>query len=174
MGVIGFSLYYYLRQRSEVRSLFDRSGARFWWTRFWSWLKARFFAARQRVVRAVEASLARIRTGEKAGTGDRIGGAMRIGRLPPRERVRQIYLAMLRRAEENGFRRKPTQTPAEFARVLDQALPEQQPEIQSLTDSFIEARYSLHEITPDDASFVMRCWARVRAALSQRSTPGQS
>jgi hypothetical protein len=171
LGIIGFSIIYYLRQRAGLRRFIDRTGARSWWFRFWTWLKISLFRAQKQVARAIAGSLSWLGASEDAGLGDKKRMGPQLGRLAPRERVLRIYLAMLHKAEERGIRRRASQTPAEFARVLEQTFPEINPEVDALTDSFVEARYSLHEITPADASFIARCWARVRAAITRTSSP---
>jgi hypothetical protein len=45
-------------------------------------------------------------------------------KLSPRQQVQFYYLAMLRRGSEHGHARQPTQTPYEYARALENQIPE--------------------------------------------------
>jgi hypothetical protein len=85
--------------------------------------------------------------------------------LTPRDRVQYFYLAMVRRGGQRGMPRKPSQTPREYAATLENQLPEVDDEIHSLTDAFLEARYSRHDVTPEQASLVQRIWDRIKATL---------
>jgi hypothetical protein len=76
---------------------------------------------------------------------------------------------MVRRADEQGWRRKPSQSPAEYARRLDQALPSAREDIDSITEAFMEARYSRREVDADKANQVKATWGRIRRALQEKS-----
>ena len=93
---------------------------------------------------------------------------LRFNSLSARERLLYFYLSTIRRAEEQGIQRAPVQTPHEYSTVLKQALPEVQPELDDLTEAFIEARYSLHPVTPEQTSGVLSHWKQVQQALRSR------
>jgi hypothetical protein len=88
-------------------------------------------------------------------------------KLSPRQQVQFYYLAMLRRGGEHGHTRQPTQTPYEYARVLESEVPEIDQDVDGLTEEFIEARYSRHDIAPEHVSLVRRYWERIKQALRQ-------
>jgi hypothetical protein len=88
-------------------------------------------------------------------------------RLSPRQQVRFYYLAMLRRGGERGHARQPTQTPYEYARTLESQIPEIDQDVDGLTEEFIEARYSPHDIPPEHVSLVRRYWERIKRALKR-------
>ena len=67
-------------------------------------------------------------------------------RLTPRQKVIFYYLALVRRAREAGLPRQENQTPYEYARSLAASLAENQAGVDSMTEAFIEARYSRHDI----------------------------
>ncbi len=118
---------------------------------------------------AIDAGLKRMRaSADAAGSLTQPSRRLNLRRLSPRERVQYFYLAMVRRGGEHGLGRKPAQTPREYAATLDAAVTEANAEIDSLTDAFIEARYSRHDITPDHASTVQSWWERVKAALRKK------
>jgi hypothetical protein len=86
-------------------------------------------------------------------------------KLAPRQQVQFYYLAMLRRGGEHGHARQPTQTPYEYARALESQVPEIDQDVDGLTEEFIEARYSQHDIGPEHVSMVRRYWERIKRAL---------
>jgi hypothetical protein len=86
-------------------------------------------------------------------------------KLSPRQQVQFFYLAMLRRSGERGYPRQAAQTPYEYARTLEGQLPEVDEDITGLTDEFVEARYSRHEIITEKVGLVRRYWERIKRAL---------
>ncbi len=91
----------------------------------------------------------------------------RLGGASPREQVQYYYLSLLQRASEVGFGRRPAQTPAEYDPVLRANLPESSPEVQALTEAFIETRYSAHPVEPEQVARVRAAWSGLRAALTK-------
>jgi hypothetical protein len=90
--------------------------------------------------------------------------------LDPRRQIYFYYLAMIRRGSEQGIPRQPSQTPAEYAARLEKELPDASQDIDSITDAFIEARYSRREMNTQRASFVKEIWGRIRRALQSKQT----
>jgi hypothetical protein len=86
-------------------------------------------------------------------------------KLSPRQQVQFYYLAMLRRGGEHGHARQPAQTPYEYARALERQIPEIDQDVDGLTEEFIEARYSRHDIPPEHVGLVRRYWERIKRAL---------
>ena len=82
--------------------------------------------------------------------------------LDARRKIYFFYLAMIRRGGEQGLTRKPSETPSEYAASLERALPSAGEDIESLTQAFVEARYSRHEVTPSKAEAVKETWGRIR------------
>ena len=85
--------------------------------------------------------------------------------LPPRLRVIFYYLTLVRRGNQKGIPRKPGQTPFEYGDTLKDQLPKVQEEVSYITDRFVEAKYSQHEIPADQAGVVRRLWLRIRQAM---------
>jgi uncharacterized protein (UPF0548 family) len=81
--------------------------------------------------------------------------------------VIRYYLSLIRRAESQGLPRRPSQTPDEYARALDERVPDAHPDLTALTASFVEARYSRHEVTPSESGQARGHWERLRDALRQ-------
>jgi hypothetical protein len=90
------------------------------------------------------------------------------GRLPPRELIRYFYLSTIRRASQAGQTRAPGETPYEYQAALDQQFPELEPDLEGLTDAFVEARYSQRPVQREDAMAVKPLWQRIKSALQRR------
>jgi hypothetical protein len=86
-------------------------------------------------------------------------------KLSPRQQVQFYYLAMLRRGGEHGHARGPTQTPYEYARTLESQVPEIDQDVNGITEKFIEARYSRHDVLGEHVGIVRRYWERIKKAL---------
>ena len=83
---------------------------------------------------------------------------MGLSRLSARQKVFFYYHALLRRGHETGLSRIHSQTPEEYAIILEKSLPTVEKEIGSLTDAFSEARYSKHTIQDDNVRNVKNYW----------------
>ena len=94
--------------------------------------------------------------------------------LSPPEQVRLFYLFTLRRAGEQGVHRRPQQTPYEFAPALKAGWPEIGEELGTLTQAFVEARYSARAIAPGEVQSVRQVWRRVRNALRRGGPAAQA
>jgi len=92
---------------------------------------------------------------------------LRLGGSSPRERVRALYLSTLNRAAGQGIGRKRAQTPYEYEVTLERSIPTAEDDIDQLTEAFVEARYSRHPISDDEATAVRQAWLRLRSALRQ-------
>ena len=90
--------------------------------------------------------------------------------LDPRRQIYFYYLAMIRRGGEQGIPRQPSQTPSEYAASLEKELPDASQDIDSITDAFVEARYSRHEMDLQKANWVKEIWGRIRRALHGKQT----
>jgi transglutaminase-like putative cysteine protease len=86
-------------------------------------------------------------------------------RPDPAERARHFYGQMLRLLARRGHRRRPTQTPIEFLRDLEQKDHPYLDEIRLITGEFCASRYGEAELTPE---------ALERLERSLRCLAGQS
>lgn len=106
----------------------------------------------------------------------RIGRLRRSGRGPrfprlrplsPRERILRYYHDILQRAGHKGFPRHGPETPYEYDESLDPHLPRSHEEMDGLTESFVETRYSLHPVDREQEREARLDWRQVRDALRQ-------
>ncbi len=167
IGVVFFAFRHYLRQRQDLLERLRRLPGVKQLLAAWQWLRARVGHANQRLRAAWTASRQRQRSSAdiSSTTPRRFANP---GHLSARERVLFFYLAMVHRGSEAGIRRQPGQTPYEYAQSLEAALPENFEDVASLTDSFVEARYSRHDISTEQAGTVQTLWERIKRALRRR------
>ena len=100
--------------------------------------------------------------------GAPLGPGLRLSRprpLSPREQIRYYYLSIVHRAGERGVPRAENETPLEYARDLKERWPEAQPELDELTQAFVEARYSPQPIDRSAVGRVKEEWRRIRERL---------
>ena len=90
---------------------------------------------------------------------------LRLGGLSPRAQVLYFYLSLVKRAGQQGIPRHGSQTPYEYSTVLESKLIQAQQELELLTQAFVEARYSPHEIGTEQARHGRANWQRVKVAL---------
>jgi hypothetical protein len=186
LGAIGFGFLYYYRSHQDLLAALMRYKLIRWLRAFWSWLKVSITGIDQRVSGVVTAGISRLR---KRIHPEGLPGwnLINLNRLNPRQRVLFFFLAMVRRGGERGVPRDVSQTPYEYADSLidairnrsqesqvgagqDKSLVEE--EISVLTQRFVEARYSRHEITHKQADLVKRSWNRIKRALRHWSRGG--
>jgi hypothetical protein len=169
-GILLFSLVIYLRQHKELLDeLKNIRGWRFL-AQFWNWLTGTFGKLKTSLGQVVEAGQKRLRA-RRANTADWLNaGFLNLRRLDPRQKVYFYYLALLRRSGETGLPRRPAQTPSEFATALESALPTAEPDIDALTEAFIEARYTPRPVEPEKAKRVKEYWEHIRKVLRGKNT----
>ena len=88
-------------------------------------------------------------------------------RLSPRERVMYYYRNVLDRAREKGPGRRPGQTPYEYQPTLEHLAADAQPEVQQLTEAYVQARYGSGQIDKRDLKMVKSWWQGIKRALRQ-------
>ncbi len=140
----------------------------FGWINFskaWNWIKRQFIFVNRQLATVVDNSINRIRSliSQNSVSIDPIGRLSRL--LPARQRIMLIYVTMIRWNSHNGINRKDNQTPNEYARVLSFALPDNIPDIDGVTQAFIEARYTRHSISNQQANNVQEAVDRIQAAI---------
>jgi hypothetical protein len=165
LGVISFSVVQFARQHGDILNSMRRFPALSWLAGFWRWLSDGFRGFNRRISGVVEEGLQRLRTRRELRVARSVVQYINLRRLTPRQRVYFFFFAMLRRGEERGLPRKDAQTPHEYAATLEDVIPEVDEDLASLTDSFIEARYTRKDIDEVQATLVRRYWERIRGAL---------
>ena len=155
----------WLDNRALLRGGLGRVAPLAWLRRFFSALLARLRGLATRIgERLLHRSAGAARAGQH--------GDGRFGRLlparDPRAQVIRYYLSLVRRAGSQGFGRGASQTPQEYAARLAPHVPEADTDLTALTSDFIEARYSRHDIPPEQSARARGRWERIRDILRQR------
>lgn len=190
LAVIGFSLYFYLREHQAWLKTIARLPFIEVLGRFFKGLLSWVNALNNKLVEAVESGAVRLRRRWSPARNVQPWGYLNLRKLNDRQRIFFYYLAMVRRAGEIGWPRQPSQTPSEYSEHLLHALvamPADQPpgrelgaseksdvvdDVAEMTGKFIEARYSLHQITPRDVSLVRRAWQQLRRSFKRLNRMG--
>ncbi len=164
-GVVLAAIYYlirsYLSDRPELVASLMRLRPIQLLKRLWQALRSWWLGFRE----TISVYLPKIRLGGRGGKEGGIRSVLRrIGRSP-RERVFYYYLTSLDRAAEEGMPRRQEQTPYEYRSTLTSRLPEGEEALGTLTQSFVEARYSQHPVTSEDVRRVKADWEAFQEAL---------
>ena len=167
LGVIVFAFVQYLRQNRELVARLRDVPFLAWLANLLEWLGSTLQLWNKQVRQAVRSGIERIRPKPRAGRELNPFRFTSLRRLSPRQRVFFFYLALIRRSGETGLPRQPWQTPYEYAQSLKPNLEESTPDLEAMTDTFLEARYSQHEISPDQVGIVHRAWEHLRKALQR-------
>lgn len=134
----------------------------------WQALLAWWRSLRGRVTELVQV-LQRGRESATPASPDTPWRFFRLSALSPREQIRFFYLAAVRRAGEKGVPRQLDETPLEFAQDLKESWPEAEQDIDSLTDAFLQARYSPQPIRKEDVNPVKKTWNQVKTSLRRKT-----
>ncbi len=162
--VAGYVAAQYLRRHPEVVDWLKHLPGMGLVVRMWRRLREWFGGLNQQIENLREARRrARRPTPTRSASTPRRWINLR--KLSPRQQVQFYYLAMLRRSGERGHARRPPQTPYEYARTLESQIPEIDQDVDGITEEFVEARYSRHNIPPEHVSLARRYWERIKHAL---------
>jgi Domain of unknown function (DUF4129) len=139
-----------------------------WLVNAWQRFKASFRKTNQAIGTFVQQRLQRLRrlapdSALASGDWDYVNPR----RLSPRQKVIFYYLALVRRAQEAGLSRQANQTPYEYAQALASQLSEEKEGLDNMTEAFIEARYSRHDIPAQAAHRTESIWEAIRRALKK-------
>ena len=173
-AIIIFAFIHFVRQHGGLRAALRQSRVRNWLILAWQWLYRNADKTRGTVARAISAGWQSIVS--------RLEGRHILPRLSlihpraldPRRQIYFFYLAMIRRSAEQGLLRKPSETPSEYAVQLEKALPTASEDIDSITEAFVQARYSRQEVDSGKANLAKATWGRIRRALQSKSKSQQS
>jgi Domain of unknown function (DUF4129) len=167
LSVIIFALRYYISQSPSLMNFFANLGIGAKLSSFWNWLKHRLHRINQGVSNMVSSGLERIRS-LRVKSPVSINPLDFIARnLPARHRVLLIYLAMIRFNNRFGIQRRKSQTPYEYAQMLLGQTPTIKENLDVITGSFIEARYTRHIITNDQANTTQTAWENMQKTLNE-------
>jgi hypothetical protein len=122
-------------------------------------LRAVFDAVAEHLPDPVTARLAVSLKRRPRGRGGHVLGG------PTRQQIIAYYRRMVRQAEQRGVHHDDARTPEEFAAALTPLVPSASGDVAVLTDAYVEARYSRHELAADRLTLVRAGWESIRRAL---------
>jgi len=168
-AIVIFVFIQFVRQHGGLRVALRQSRVMNWLSQAWQWLSKNADKTREGLTRAITDGWQSLVSRLEGNRIPPLSNLLRLRALDPRRQIYFFYLAMIRRSEEQGLGRKPSQTPAEYAVTLEKALPTEDKDIESITEAFMAARYSRREIDSRDADVVKATWGRIRSALQRKS-----
>ncbi|MBN1305485.1 MAG: DUF4129 domain-containing protein [Anaerolineales bacterium] len=163
-----FAVAWYIKQHQEILEALRKLPVWQAALKFWAWLRNTSARVRDGLSKTVQDSRKRLRAQLSNAQYTLRSRLLNFRELTPRRKVFFFYLALIRRSEETGLERRSSQTPYEYAATLDKAFPVVGEDIDSLTEAFIDARYSRREIGSEDVSLVKRYWNKIRQALHRK------
>lgn len=163
--IVVFALYQFISaNRSEIKRL---SGLPFyrWVSGLLQWILNLFRGAGQLIREQME----RIQLNRLVQMG-KVGSARSPSRHAQnaREMIWALYQELVIYAGERGFRRHTSQTPYQYHDVIASELPVVDKEITDITDSFVEARYSLHPVDESTVNRVNQESNTVKQAIDKK------
>jgi hypothetical protein len=178
-GIVVLVLVYIFRRMFRLRFSFWRRLRR--WTFFQGILefllrfRRRWVSWRKSVVQTVRETWRALREDLAGPVHLERGGFLSLRRLDPRQSIRFYFFALLRRGAERGTARRPAQTPREYTTALSGEVSHLADELQEMARAFEEARYTSHDLRPENARRVRRVWDTIREAFhSTRQRGGPS
>ena len=168
-AIIVFAVVHFVRQHGGVRAALRNARITNWLLLAWQWLYKGAEKTRGDLSRAWadgwQSLLARLERKRIL----RRSGWINLRSLAPRRQIYFYYLAMVRRGEDQGLARQPSQSPAEYAVTLEESLPEAGEDIGSITQAFVQARYSRQDVDANRANGVKATWGRIRQVLQEKA-----
>ena len=150
----------------------------------WSWFSGRLSLIKQGITSLAERGIAGLHPQAPILDNASPRWFVNLKKLSPRDRVIYFYLTMLQKANRSGMSRHASQTPYEFEKMFsdrytssiewgegtrlniqDDAYP-----IEDLTEQFVEARYSNHLVSDEQAVAAQSSWKKVLKILRRKKS----
>jgi hypothetical protein len=163
-----FAFIQFVRQHGGIGAALRSSRITDWLILAWQWLYKGANRTRDHLTRAIADGWQNLVSRLERKRILPRPGWINFRSLDPRRQIYFFYLTMIRRGAEQGLTRSPSQTPVEYAAQLEKALPSAAEDIESLTEAFVEARYSRQEVDSQKANVIKATWGRIRRALQER------
>jgi hypothetical protein len=165
IGITGYFILYYVRQNQvlwdRLRGIPLLQWLRRRFNRFWLWLRG----INHKLAAVIAAGRQILFPSVRIPAESRRSRTFNMRRASARQKVIFFYLRLVERGKQEGVERRPAQTPIQYRETLEQTLPEVEGEIDGMTASFMEARYTRHVIPEEQAGVVQNFWKRILQAL---------
>jgi hypothetical protein len=169
--VVIFAISYYMRNKPNLLGYFKELKIASWVRNFWQWLVRGVQIIQKTAAESLQKGIDSVSTFLKQQKLS-LPSIVELARyLPPRQAVILVYIDWIQWNSQHGFDRKPSQTPLEYALAFFQRLPEADDLVEpvnSLTDVFIQARYSKRSILRDQARQAQGLSQQLKKNLSMR------
>ena len=159
--VILFSVVYFLRQNKNFMQRLNGLKVFNLLKRLFQGIRQYFHGATSKIITIVDEKRRQLLNRLKGKSFQRFN-FINPHKLTPREQVIFYYFALIRRGQEIGIPRQPSQTPSEYQQELNQGIPEAEIEFESMTQAFLDARYSQKPIEKEKSSAIEKAWSRTR------------
>lgn len=170
LGVIIFSIRYYIKNRPDFKSLLDHIHIADWLRDFWNWIKSGFKIVRQVSSQTYQKGLDNIRTFFRNRQIKLPSLADIARRLPPRQAVILTYIDWIHWNRDHGFDRRKSQTPHEYGHAFIHYLPEADEIAHDFTNTFIKARYTKDKIDKSTAQHTQELLSALKDTFKQKQT----
>lgn len=167
LGVIVFALRYYFSQNAALLNAVRKFPITRWLSVLFSGFVAWLRGANRQVIQLVRDGIKRLRPLRAPSPVKTFKRVLSLSRMNPREKIIYFYLNLIQLGGERGLSRRPAETPYQYNRRLSGAVPEVNDDLHTLTDEFIEARYSPHPVDPPAAETASSLWERIKAVLRE-------
>jgi hypothetical protein len=152
ISVIVLAVRYYINNRKGLKEFFKSIRISGWLIDIWRWVKHGFRKIGQFTLETAQKGYHQVRNffAEREGKLPSLMDLIR--RASPRQAVILTYWDWVRWNKEHGLRRRDSQTPNEYAAVLEKRWPEISRQLDKFTNQFIIARYTRHSIDRKQAN----------------------
>lgn len=165
LGVIVFALRYFFSQNEALLNAVSKFPITRWLAGLFRELIAWLRGANRQVNQLVRDGIKRLRRPRTPSPVKTFKRILSLSRMNPREKIIYFYLNLIQLGGERGLSRRPAETPYQYDRRLSSAVPEVNEDLHTLTDEFIEARYSPHPVDLPAAEQASSLWDRIKAVL---------
>jgi hypothetical protein len=165
IGVIVYAFYVYAKQNRELVDKLLKIPEVGWLINSWKRLFGYISTGAKKIPVDFQSRWKKIRDSSENLLFIKPWKYINIRKLSPRQQVQFYYLALVRRGENVGIPRKKSQTPYEYAESINEYNTEIEGAVDSLTSSFVDARYSEHDISEEHAGMVKKQWDQIRQAF---------
>jgi hypothetical protein len=165
IAVITYAIVQFIRQNPQIFALLKNIRLFNWLGNLWQGLAGWLSGAGAQVASALQGARQRLFPQRNQNPLRQLRNWANFRQLSPRQQIVFYYLRLLERGGEHGLKRQSFQTPYQYAGTLQSNLPEVEEDISGMTETFLEARYSQHEIDTQKTSLVQRFWRNITRSL---------
>lgn len=179
-GVIVASFIIYFNEHGKTFSQLRNISLWRFFGRIFSWLKNLITGMNNTITQKIGQSIQRLRDWEYRNYQPKGYKFINPRKMEPKEQILFYYLSILKRMENKGWTRKPSQTPFEYSKILKELIAvdgdiqlDKDPlhpaenlenvkhDLTQLTDRFVEAKYSEHSVTLSESEDMRNHWQRL-------------